>query len=204
MLAKRITFLFTAIATFLLGFVLQPENLAFQATMAPAVVSLDHEDIPSSRSTVSLNLSFEIHPQAVDLYETVTAECQELYNVYGPIAIDLFNTASDEFARAYEIYQPIAWELLDQTVRPLAMDILDIVSTEFQQLFGTFTEEMSAPYSLFGYGRIEVTAVSYDASSTNQSSLSGAIHPAQAMMISTNVTSSVTNLTMLEGIIGQN
>ncbi|CAJ1943317.1 unnamed protein product [Cylindrotheca closterium] len=142
MLTKKFTFLFTAIAAFLLGFKLQPENLAFKATVAP-VVTLDEDIRLPTKTLVSLNLSFEIHPQAtiIDLFETVTTECQQLYKVYAPVAIDLFNTASDELARAYETYQPIAWELFDEIIRPFALDLLDNISAALQQLYhGTFTE----------------------------------------------------------------
>jgi len=168
MLTKFITFLCTAIATFLLGFTLQPENLAFKATMAPVVIF--EEAIPSPTKAVSLNLSFEIHPRAIDLLETVSSvssECQQLYEVYEPVAIDVFNTASDELARTYETYQPLACELFGNTIRPVALDLLDIVSTGFQQqvyeMCGFFAKDQSVPYSLFDYGRIEVMAVSYDA-----------------------------------------
>jgi uncharacterized membrane-anchored protein YitT (DUF2179 family) len=101
MLTNFITFLFTAIAAFLLGFTLQPNNIAFKATMTPVVI-LD-ETIQSPTNKVSLNLSFEIHrPRAMDLTEavsTISTECQELYKIYEPVAIDLFNTASDELVQ---------------------------------------------------------------------------------------------------------
>ncbi|CAJ1957907.1 unnamed protein product [Cylindrotheca closterium] len=142
-----LTFLFTANAAFLLGFKLQPENLAFKATVAPVGVTLNEGVSSPTKPSVSLNLSFEIHPQAIlDLFETVTTECQQIYKVYEPVAIDLLNTASDQLARAYEKYQPIAWELFDETIRPLALDLLDIISTEFQQFYGFFTEDVSVPY----------------------------------------------------------
>ena len=170
-----ITFPFTAIAAFLLGFSLQPNNIAFKATMTP-VVFLD-EAIQSPPNTVSLNLSFEIHrPRAMDLTEavsTISTECQELYKIYEPVAIDLFNTASDELVQTYKTYQPLAWELF-QNIRAHAMDLLDsiLIPTECQQQLyekhGSFAECPSAPYSLFAYGRIEtMAAVSYDGGMEN-------------------------------------
>ncbi|CAJ1934759.1 unnamed protein product [Cylindrotheca closterium] len=209
MLTKKFTFLFTAITAFLLGFNLQPENLAFKATVAPAVTL--GEDIPSSpitnKASISLNLNFEIDPQVIDLFETVTTECQQLYKVYEPVAIDLFNTASDELARAYETYQPIAWELFDETVRPLALDLLDIISTEFQQLYqGSIAEDVSVLYSLFDYGRIEVMAVSnYDATISNQSFVIANQTGLAAPVVKANhrLTSNVTNLTTVKGHVAE-
>eukprot|EP00526_Cylindrotheca_closterium_P009003 CAMPEP_0113641078 /NCGR_PEP_ID=MMETSP0017_2-20120614/21564_1 /TAXON_ID=2856 /ORGANISM="Cylindrotheca closterium" /LENGTH=509 /DNA_ID=CAMNT_0000552401 /DNA_START=308 /DNA_END=1837 /DNA_ORIENTATION=- /assembly_acc=CAM_ASM_000147 len=196
----KFTLLFTVTVTAISAFLLSvpPKSIAFNATIMAPVVVID-EAMPSpTTNTVSLNLSFEIHPQAMDLFETVSTECQDLYEKYQPIAMDKISTASDDFARFYDKYQPLACELIQSTIRPLAMDLLDTISTDYQELYEkyeAFTEDFSVSYSLFAYGRIEVTAVSYDDGS-NRTSMAMQTGPAPAPaplatttnLISTNVT----------------
>eukprot|EP00526_Cylindrotheca_closterium_P008894 CAMPEP_0113647570 /NCGR_PEP_ID=MMETSP0017_2-20120614/25191_1 /TAXON_ID=2856 /ORGANISM="Cylindrotheca closterium" /LENGTH=501 /DNA_ID=CAMNT_0000559655 /DNA_START=168 /DNA_END=1673 /DNA_ORIENTATION=- /assembly_acc=CAM_ASM_000147 len=191
----KFTLLFTVTVTAISAFLFSvpPKSIAFNATIMAPVVVID-EAMPSpTTNTVSLNLSFDIHPQAMDLFEAVSVECQELYKVYKPLAMDIFETVSAEAQELFEKYQPVAMDLLQTSIRPLAMDLLDIISTEFQQLYkkyGAFCEDVSLfPYSLFAYGRIEVTAMSYDAAS-NRTCITMQTGPAPFLATTTNLSSS--------------
>jgi len=196
----KFTLLFTVTVTAISAFLFSvpPKSIAFNATIMAPVVVID-EAMPSpTTNTVSLNLSFEVNPQAMDLFETISTECHDLYEKFQPIAMDKISTASNDFAQFYDKYQPLAYELIQSTIRPLAMDLLDTISTDYQELYEkyeAFTEDFSVSYSLFAYGRIEVMALSYDDGS-NRTSMAMQTGPAPAPaplatttnLISTNVT----------------
>ena len=127
----------------------------------------------STTTTVSIDFSFDIHPDAMDLIQNVSSNFHQVYEHYlVSFSMDILKAGSTKVQELYEMYQPAM------------KDHFNTIWADLYKKIASFVKENSVPYALFEYGRVDMVAVPFE--SFHNHSVSST-HVTAAPLVVTNV-----------------